>query len=332
MKNLFWLGLLGFLLCTSSPSLAGQDEAGQTAPGDPGDPITGEITGGVIIINSGNNLNPNGSSRYLDDINSGADRKTSFIGALLPEVNYKFGEERQLGWYLNSTPPIDEAGQFALLSGLTYNRAGVGFFEAGMFYVPFTELWKNPYLTDGPRDETDVTTWGAQFAFNKIFGSNFRVRLVYLSEDVEDDDIGELFPDLKRDGQIYNISLSYDINVSKTFSLRPRFSVRQGDYDGDSSSFVKYKFDLSGRYGTGRLFFMPRVFYSYKQHDEVDPIFNTTRKQHGFGIGGAVNYAQLFGNPSLALRGFGGYSMGEATEDFYDTESFFIGAGLVYLF
>lgn len=326
MKRLICFGLFTTLIAVSTPVTAEDNPQKQE------DALTGEVTAGVIVIHSGNNLNPKGSSRKLDDLTSSAGKQTSVIPAILPEVNYKFGQDQQMGWYFNSRPPIDEAGEFALLSGFTYNRPDVGFFEIGGFYVPFNELWKNPYLVGEPRDETDVTTWGAQFAFNKILGSNFRMRLVYLSDDVEDDEIADLFPDLARDGQIYNLSLSYDVTVSKTISLRPRFSIRKGDYDGDASSFIKYKADFSGSYRAGRLFIMPRLYYSYKQHDEVNPIFGTTRKQHGFGIGGAVNYGQLFGNPSLALRGFGGYSQGAANEDFYDSESFFIGTGLVYKF
>lgn len=153
-----------------------------------------------------------------------------------------------------------------------------------------------------------------------------------MQENVEDDDLALLFPELARDGELYQLSLSYSILGDSAFPLRPSFSLRRGAYDGDSSSFVKVVADLSGRYQSGRLTLIPKIVYSYKEHDEEDPIFASTRNEHGYSFGLVANYRELFGIKSLALRGIAGYSRGDANEDFYDTESLFGGLGLVYLF
>lgn len=294
--------------------------------------LEGDVTVGMMFINSANNLNPNSSSRYLDNLSSSPEKEFTAIPLIMPELKYVFNSPAELTWYLTSNPPIDEAGTFGIISGLGYPVKGFAYIDGGFFYMPFGEAWKNPYVVGGAREETDQLIWGAQLAANKILGSNFRTKFVYVNDSVEDDEIGQIFPQMLRDGEVYSIAASYDFLEPGPYSLRPRISFRKGKYDGESNSFSKFKADIKGRYIAGKLFLMPQIFYSYKENDEVDPIFNRTRKEHGIGISVVVNYANLFGYDHLALRGMAGYSKGEANEDFYDTESLYGGLGIVWVF
>jgi hypothetical protein len=302
---------------------------GQNSPtGD----LSTELTVGIFFIDSGNNLSPNGSKPYLSSLDDAPKRELTVIPALVPELTYRFGDDKRFAWYLNSRSPMDEAGSFALSTGMNSKLPTIATFDFGLFYVPFAEVWKNPYLVNEGREETDVFTWGGQFTAGRIFDSPLELQIAALSEDVEDDDLAKLFPQLGRDGEIYHISTSYGFFTKSAFPLTPKLSFRKGEYDGDSSSFSKVKAEISGRYLAGRLFLMPTVFYSYKEYDEKDPIFDATREENGFGINLIAKYNGLFNSENLGLMALTGYSRGEANEDFYSTESLICGLGLSYRF
>jgi len=346
MQTRYLLALLPSLLLPATSF--GQDS--------PADGLSTELTAGIFFIDSGNNLNPNGSKPYLSSLDDAPKRELTVIPALVPELTYRFGGDKQFAWYLNSRPPMDEAGSFALSTGMNSKLPGIATFDFGLFYVPFAEVWKNPYLVnegrketdvfiwggqftagrilDSPlgREETDVLTWGGQFTAGRILDWPLELQIAALSEDVEDDDLAKLFPQLGRDGEIYNISTSYGFFQKSAFPLTPKLSFRKGEYDGDSSSFSKVKAEISGRYLAGRLFLLPTLFYSYKEYDEKDPIFDATREENGFGFNLIAKYNGLFNNESLGLMALVGYSRGEANEDFYTTESLVCGLGLSYRF
>jgi len=322
MQTRYLLALLPSLLLPATSF--GQDS--------PADGLSTELTAGIFFIDSGNNLNPNGSKPYLSSLDDAPKRELTVIPALVPELTYRFGGDKQFAWYLNSRPPMDEAGSFALSTGMNSKLPGIATFDFGLFYVPFAEVWKNPYLVNVGREETDVLTWGGQFTAGRILDSPLELQIAALSEDVEDDDLVKLFPQLGRDGEIYNISTSYGFFQKSAFPLTPKLSFRKGEYDGDSSSFSKVKAEISGRYLAGRLFLLPTLFYSYKEYDEKDPIFDETREENGFGFNLIAKYNGLFNSESLGLMALVGYSRGEANEDFYNTESLLCGLGLSYRF
>lgn len=294
--------------------------------------LSTELTAGIIFIDNGNNLNPNGSKPYLSNLDNAPKRELTVIPALVPELTYRFGSSKQFAWYLNGRAPMDEAGSFALSTGMNSKVPGIAAFSLGFFYVPFAEAWKNPYLVNEGREETDVFIWGGQFTAGRILDSPLELQIAALSEDVEDDDLAKLFPQLGRDGEIYHISTSYGIFTKSTFPLTPKLSFRMGEYDGDSSSFSKVKAEISGRYLAGRLFLMPTIFYSYKEYDEKDPIFDAKREENGFGFSLMTKYNGLFNIEPLGLMALIGYSRGEANEDFYSTESLICGLGLSFRF
>ncbi len=292
--------------------------------------LSGQVAAGIVLVDNADNLSPNGSNSTISNLESSPQRRLTTIPALLPEATYKFGESDQFAWYFKTTPPIDEAGGFVLASGLSYDITGLAVIEPGVFLVPFAEVWKNPYLVNASRQETDVAAWGAQLACNHILGSEFWVKFAFLSEDVQDDELTMLYPELARDGIIYDIALGYGFFKGSAFPLRTQLSLLKGAYDGDSNSFFKVKAELSGSYAIGRVTIVPSIQYSHKDYDATDPVFDTTRRENGYGGSLVVQYEGLLNIPSLSLQGITGYSRGEANINFYDTEALFGGLGIVY--
>lgn len=294
--------------------------------------LNGTVGIGGIVIDSANNLNPNGSKKRLESLQSAPDRETTGIAIILPRATWDIGEKGGTKLYFETEPPIDEVGGFAFTLGATNTIAGVGILDTAAFFTPFEEAWEDPYATGVDRNETDTSKYGATIGLNRIMGSGLRVRLVYMNDDVDNDIIGSTTPELSRDGGVYSLNVNYSYYLSKTVEIRPRVSIRRGDYDGDANSFIKYKIELETRLILGKVMLIPRAYYSYSEYDEVHPIFNKTRETDGYGISLMTNYMAPFNLPDWSVMGLLSYSRGESTINFYDTEAFTVGGFLNYHF
>lgn len=299
--------------------------------GEP-DALTGRLGVGLIVIDNGNNLNPSGSGKYIANLDSAADRKTTVVPVLMPAVNWDAGKPGNFKFYFGTEPPIDEVGGFALNVGGSYNFPGMGLLDTSLFFTPFEEAWENPYVTGVKREKTSTSKYGLKVAFNRIMGSGLRVNAVYMNDDVDDDIIGGLIPDMERDGAIYALNVNYSFYVTETLELRPRIGIRKGDYKGESNAFIKYKADFEIRYREGRLMVTPRIFYSHSDYDKVNPIFAETRENNSYGMNVMTTYMQPFCLSNWSLQVLAGYSRGDSNIDFYDTEGFSLGTFASYQF
>lgn len=323
MKNV-WSGItMLFLGCTLMTAGASAEEV---------DKFEASVGLGVIVINSGNNLNTKGSNEYLTDLDSAAGKESYVIPLIMPNATYDIGKKGGLKLYLDTKPPIDEVGGFAINIGGNYLYEGIGTLDVNAFFTPFEEAWENPYAVGVSRTTTSTAKYGAKVAFNRILGTGLRVNFVYMNDDVDTDVIGDLIPELGRDGEVYALNANYSFFPSKKLEIRPRAGVRKGYYDGDSNSFTKYKIDLEARYRRGKLMIMPRIFYSSSEYDEVNPIFNKIREDDGYGVSVKGNYIAPFNWEDWSVQGLINYSKGESNITFYDTEGISVGLFMSYQF
>ncbi len=167
-----------------------------------------------MFIDSGNNLNPHGSKAYLNDLNSAADKESMTIPLILPDVTYDIGDQDGVKLYFNTEPPIDEVGGFVINFGGSYPIENVGIININAFFTPFEEVWENPYITGVDRQTTRTSRYGARVAFNRILGTGLRVNVVYMNDDVDEDVIGKLMPELSRDGAVYALNANYSFNIT----------------------------------------------------------------------------------------------------------------------
>lgn len=292
--------------------------------------IEGSASIGVIFINYSDNLDPRGSKKLLSSLDGEADKELTVMPFILPNLVYDIGKPDGAKLYLNAEPAIDEVGGFAINLGGSHPLAGVGIVDVSVFLNPLEKTWKDPYLTDVGRESTSSSKYGTKVALNRILDTGLHMNVVYMNNDVDDDAIARLQPDLARDGAVYAVNTHYNIFSSPTFELRPRLSVRKGEYDGESNSFVKGKVDLEARYSIDRLTLLPRIFYSRATYDKIDPIFAETRKNDGYGAMMTASYAAPFNLADWSLQGLIGYSRGDSNIDFYDNESVSAGVIMTY--
>ena len=307
----------------SSPNLVTAEER---------DSFTGSIGLGAIVIDSSNNLNPNGSEDRLNDLSSSAEGDSSVQSLLRIRTTWDVRALDGLKMYLSTTPPIDEVGGFAIDLGSTYRLSGIGVLVGGLFISPFAEAWEDPYLVGVDREETDTSKFGAKIGLNRIMGSGLRLGLVYMIDDVDDDVIGERISELARDGAVYALNMNYSFYPTDNLEIRPRLSVRQGNYDGEANSFTKYKAGLEARYSIDNITIIPRAYVSHSEYDEMNPLFNETREDEGYGLSMVINYMAPFNFTNWSVTGIASVSEGDSNIDFYDTKAFSFGAFVSYNF
>jgi len=320
MKKLCIGATLAFLTFSVVPSTFATDEESR---------FHGSVGLGGVMIFNGDNLNPRGSEKKINDLSSAADKKLTTLPLILPEATYDVGDPEGLVLFFNTEPPIDEVGGFAFILGASYPTKGF-ILEMSSFFTPFEETWENPYITGVDRKKTSTTKYGAKIAFNKIAGTGLRINGVYMRDDIDNDTIALTSPSMARDGHIVALNGNYSFQLSESFELRPRISIRNGNYDGDANSFMKYKFDLEARNIVGSMMFISRMYYSYSDFDKVNPIFDKTRNNMSYGASLMANYMAPFSLDNWSLMGLLSYSKGESNIDFYDTEAITIGAFLNY--
>ncbi|MCP3889210.1 MAG: DUF2860 domain-containing protein [Desulfobulbaceae bacterium] len=296
------------------------------------DSFTGSIGIGATVIDSSNNLNPNGSEDRLNDLSSSAEGDSSVQPLLLIKTTWDVGAADGLKMYLSTTPPIDEVGGFAIDLGSTYRLSGIGIVSGGLFFLPFAEAWEDPYLVGADREETDTSKFGAKIGLNRIMGSGLRLGLVYMIDDVDDDVIGERISELARDGVVYALNMNYSFYPTDNLEIRPRLTVRQGDYDGEANSYTKYKAELETRYVIDKVAIIPRAYVSYSEYNELNPLFNETREDEGYGLSMVINYMAPFNFTNWSITGIASASEGDSNIDFYDSEAFSFGAFVSYNF
>ncbi len=294
--------------------------------------FTGDLGVGLMVIDSANNLNPGSSKKIITNLDNSADKELATVPIILPALKYYPDKKKPLHYTLTSRPPIEESGKFALSLGAATAFEQIADVTVALFIAPFGELWKNPYLTDMPRDETDNGKYGGYLALDKISATNFRTSLSYYRSDVDNDIIGTITPELARDGNIFTASLGYAVDILPTFSLTPALSYSLGDHDGEASSYSSYGVKLGGRYFSGKMALFPEISYKYTEFDAIHPLFQKRREENKVSLNVLLQYAAPFGMEAFVFSAVAGFSIGDSDIDFFDTESVRLGLSLVYRF
>ncbi len=304
----------------------------QSAGAEERERFRGGVGLGVMAFDRADNLDPNGSKRSIDTLDRRADRELTVIPLLAPFFSYDVGAPGGAVVQFMVRPPIEEAGGLVVNLGTTYYLPAGGSIELNGLVAPLEEAWENPYLVNQRRSTTGSPKYGAHVAWREIGGTGLSLHGVYLRDEVDNDRIGELMPELARDGAIYALAAAYRLPLSEVVEIRTRASYLQGDYDGESNSFTRYRIRVQASYRLGALTLIPEISYRHTSYDEIDPMFGITREEDSYGIDLTVHYRAPFGWQDWALQGMAGYGRGDDDITFYETESLRIGSLLTYYF
>jgi hypothetical protein len=283
------------------------------------------IDGGLDTIQS---IDDKAQAAYVSHAIAGTEvaytldnRNQLFVGSSLEDqLTMDYGS--QVGWRKQT----DQGDIFQL-----------GYLFSGM---P-AEVWEDPYLVGTRRKATDRNTEGARFVWDRIMGTRFEFTAQYRELDLDRERSGSdptLGCDercqslLDRDGDQYQMWLSYTLPLQGGHFLRPQLRYRQDDRDGSANSSDTYAFQLSYSYLSPSWIFIGNALYGESSFDRNNPLYG--RKQDAESV--VFDATLLYRLPIQGGRWqvFGSVFWGDADSDinFHDTEieQFFL--GVIYNF
>ncbi len=139
--------------------------------------------------------------------------------------------------------------------------------------------------------------------------------------DIDNDEIGDLEKDLKRDGWAHELGVKYTLSFDKGFNLRPELSFSYGDIEGRSNSYLGVNGGVLLQYVRSSWVLTGRLTGFYNQYQKTHPLFDKPRQESGaMALVQAVRM-NFFGVEPLFASFVAGYVWSDANIDFFDSQT-----------
>ncbi len=264
--------------------------------------------------------------KEIDSIDDKPDGKTRAFPVVNFNLHYPFAESRTqlfVGNRLEDFIRYDLTTQI----GARKEFSGAGIIGASLVLSTFpTEVWKDPYVEDKNRDETDRTSHGVRLNWQRMFGTPFRLQYTYRDIEVDNERSGETFLNLsrdeakrlRRDGTSHSVEGFYSFRLAERHGLSPTLSYEREDLDGSAMSNDRYGVQLTHVYTGKRFAFVTNMAYEHVDFDQRNPIYDKTRDDDSIGVSFTTFYDRLFG--ARKWIGVGGitYYKNFSNIDFYE--------------
>ena len=224
-----------------------------------------------------------------------------------------------------------EIGRFGLLQG------GVLFSS-----IP-AKVWKDPYLIDQNRKDTNRTSNGARLVWDRIFGVELQAQYTYRKIDVSSEKSGESVATLtdsdrkllERDGDRHMGEVLYRFRFADKHTLAPTIRYTNDDRDGDAMASDGFDFQLTYAYLSKPIIFTANAAIGQADYDQKNPIYDKTRDDDRYGLQGNLYYQNpwgwsLFGSNPMSFYGGAAYAYSDSNIDFYDQEAIMITGGVFF--
>ena len=268
----------------------------------------------------------------IDSLTDEPDSETTGMGMVNFELAYTFARTRTqltLGSQLEDLAQMQLGQQLAIKQELPDKSV----IMAGLLFsgIP-TEVWKDPYVTNASREETDRDSSGARLVYDRILGSNFEFRYTYRDIEIDDEQSGAALglsaaqrDLLQRDGTDHWLDLNYRFTFQKRHVLIPSVTYFLNDRDGDAMTNDGIDFQLTYIFINDPFSLVLNGRIGQADYDKANPIYGKTREDDRFGADIQVYYKNPFGWKPFGLDNFSVFAMGsywstDANIDFYDTE------------
>jgi hypothetical protein len=212
--------------------------------------------------------------------------------------------------------------------------------ESYVFSALVTEVYKDPYDTNGSRNGTDRNINGVRLSYDKILSTDLSFQYTYRNIDIETErsglaELGTPSNRLIRDGDQHDVEFLYryvleDGGMKHTFI--PNFKYSRFDLDGDAMSNNFFSFRLNYRYDVEKFAISVNGYYGYADYDKSNPIYGKTREDDRYGFGIIGFYKRFFGVEGLALTANATLNRQDSNIDFYDSEIDLYFVSLLYTF
>jgi len=226
--------------------------------------------------------------------------------------------------------------------GVRQDIPGIGTvdFSLAMSSLPI-DVWKDPYVVDASRGDTERTTSGIHIAWDRIFSTPLEV--VYSAMEIELDDersgsseaLGLSGADqrlLRREGMVYRLDLRYDWTINERHRLVPGIAYLDFNLDGDAMKEDGLGLQLKYLYQVNRWRIVSEVYYQDLEADTRNPIYGKERQMETLGASITTFYARPFGLDNWSANATLGYQDDDSNIDFYDASFGLVSIGMLYRF
>jgi hypothetical protein len=313
---MFMLTLLGALLFSWSSAYA-------VDPSAKSEGFSGRIAAGVGYMTSTDQLKTSDENKTIDSLSDDADWYDKFLPLALFNLRYTFAES---GRQIYFGTPAEFSGPPGLSLGFVQPFSDGSQLDISVFTHPFSEVWRDPYLTNTNRKETRKYNYGGRIVYDEIFGSGLKLSYAFSRVDINVDDIGNRFSDLERDGDLHAAEVEYAFRLGSTMSLVPGFELSIGDLDGEANAYTGYTFGLGFRKFSKGYQLMLKAAFGWDDYDDTHPVFNKTRNDTHYSAFGTFTRSDLFGKGYLYGTMMAGYRYRDSNIDFLEAQTFWSGA------
>ena len=196
------------------------------------------------------------SKETNDSLTDSPDSQSTGIVMVPYTLAYTFDSTRTqlfLGTDLTDLIRLDYTQQIGVKQGI----GSLGVLQGGFLFssIP-TKVWKDPYLTNQDRIDTNRKSTGARLTWDRILGSQFQMQYTYRKVDISSEKSGESIGSLsssqrqllERDSDLHNAEILYRFNFAKKHLLTPAFIYTLDDRDGKAMQNDAYTLQLTYAY------------------------------------------------------------------------------------
>jgi hypothetical protein len=235
-----------------------------------------------------------------------------------------------LGTEVGDLLSFDTAQQLAVKQDV----GSLGVMQAGLLFSGATRVWKDPYVTNQNRDDTDRRNMGAQFTWDKIFGSNleleYSARKIDIGSEKSGDSILTLTNSdrdrLDRSGVVHQVSAAYQFKFAEKHQVTPEIALSYADLDGEAMANTGVDLKLNYTYFGDPVTLVLNGSVGQADYDKSNPIYGKTRNDDRYGVSATAYYKnpwgwKLFGSEPMQFFVTGAYSVTNSNIDFYNQEA-----------
>jgi hypothetical protein len=282
------------------------------------------------------------SDNKINNLNDEPDSQSTMLFSLPFKLAYTFQGGRTqvfLGTEVGDLLSFDTAQQLAIKQDV----GSLGVMQAGLLFSGATRVWKDPYVTNQNRDDTDRRNIGAQFTWDKLFGSNLELEYSARKIDIGDEKSGDSIltltnadrDRLDRNGVVHQVSAAYPFKFAEKHQFTPEIALSYADLDGEAMANTGVDLKLNYTYFGDPLTLVFNGSVGQADYDKSNPIYGKTRDDDRYGVSATVYYKnpwgwKLPGSEPMQFFVTGAYSVTDSNIDFYNQEALLGMAGVAF--
>lgn len=279
------------------------------------------------------------SDSRIDSLNSSPDSKS--FGKIMPafELTYTLANSRTQ--FFGGTELEDFLTQDgALTAGVRQGIGHLGNVRASLLASTPVEVWEDPYLVNGKRKETDVTSGGVRLGWEHILETGLDITYTKRKIEIDDENSGDALglssaqkSLLNREGDENKLDVRYVWGPAKNHIVIPTVSYINRDLDGDAMAMDGYQLELNYAYtGFDHWEMVTNFSAGHLESDDTNPIYGKKADLDRYGVSFGATYKEPFGLKNWRARGVVNYGKENSNIDFYDTQIRSISLGMLYNF